>query len=169
MKLNRFVWAAFATLFFVTPASAAEWWWLTTSHDGSIFYLVDTQSFEKGNDGSVTYWSQSVNSKIGKSQTWASGKSRWKDTCVGSGTSQRLYLVLFDKDLNSTYQSAAVGLPEVIVPDSIGEIINKFVCNLPEQSRFPSARRIADVELFTQSVRKLAAADDAKTQAHVKH
>lgn len=128
-----FAFALGAALTAVAPAFAAEWWYVGVTKGDAMVYFVDRESVRTSQGGVgrstvLNAWTMSY-AKGSNGKYYKEGMTFRADDCSDSSTMLRQYIT-YEPDGTISHSSGVIRSEwAFVVPDSIGEAIQKFVCN----------------------------------------
>lgn len=123
------------------PASAADWVRVQTNGEGDQYYYDRSKLFINGDE--ITYWKKAVfrRAQPVKTQFAASGLFRERIHCAEHTLKLISYLIYAADGSIIEYVAANEGDAAPIIPDTLGDIFEKTVCDLVRQRREEQHRK----------------------------
>lgn len=135
---------AFLLLTLVSPTYAAEWVRVHTSGVGDQYFYDRTKLYINGDE--ITYWKKVNfrNAQPVKNSFAASGLFRERIHCTEHTLKLISYLLYAADGGTIDYVAANEGEPAPIIPDTLGDMYEKIVCELVRQKHDEQRRKQAE-------------------------
>lgn len=133
------------------PAAAAEWIRVRPLAEGDQYFYDRSKLFINGED--ITYWKKVAfrTPATVKGQAAVSGLYRERIHCA-EHTLKLISYLLYAGDGNTIeYVASQEGEPAPIIPDTIGDVFEKTVCDLVRQKQEAARRKASDEARKTES------------------